>query len=573
MIEPALTLARFGFKVFPLHTPDASGACSCHKDCGSVGKHPRTINGVTGATGDAAQIAQWFEQWPDANIGLATGADSGVFVVDVDPRHQGDDTLKRLQEQHGKFPEKVWASTGGGGWHLYFRHPGFPVKSRAHALGPGVDVKGEGGYVVAPPSLHASGRAYEWGDFDQPPDAPEWLLNLLRESAPQAPAFVAEGAEIAEGGRNSALTSLAGTMRRRGLSEEAIYAALSVENVGRCNPPLPDADVRKIAHSVARYAPEDPGFVYPERVTMDGERPEGVYYVADFAEEIDDLYEHGLTGGASTGIPKLDYHYTVKRGQWTVVTGMPMHGKSTVLSSLLVNLAVNHGWCFCICSPENQPLARYAAELMSIWAGESFVKSDVGRMSRETKEQAKKWLAEHFVFVLPDEGGCTVGGILEAALYVYQRRPIQGLVIDPWNELEHRRPDAMTETEYVSQSLTRMRKFARTNDLHLWLVAHPTKLQKDVKTGNYPVPTLYDISGSAHFRNKADMGLSVWRDVTDERGPTQVHIQKVRFRECGRLGMCELYFNAVSGRFEESPPVYFAQAEPAPTWDKGIKWE
>jgi twinkle protein len=91
---------------------------------------------------------------------------------------------------------------------------------------------------------------------------------------------------------------------------------------------------------------------------------------------------------------------------------------------------------------------------------------------------------------------------------------------------------------------------------HLWLVAHPTKLTKDPKQGTYPVPTLYDISGSAHFRNKADMGLSVWRDVMNEHSPTEVHVQKVRFRECGRIGKCELYFDVVSGRFTETVPQY-----------------
>lgn len=564
MIEQAQLLAKLGFKIFPLHTPDESGRCSCRKDCGrDNGKHPRTMNGLKDATDNAEQIAHWWGMWEAANIGLATGEASGCFIVDIDPRHGGDDTLKALLGQHGPLERKVWAATGGGGWHLYFRHPGFPVKSRANALGPGVDVKGEGGYVVAPPSRHASGKLYEWGDFDELPEAPEWLLNLLSVAAP-SPAFVSEGEPIAEGGRNQTLTSMAGSMRRRGMLEEAIYAALSVENEQRCQPPLPDMDVRKIAHSVSRYSPEDPAYVYPEKTTMEGERPEGIYHVSDIAGQIDELYEKGLTGGVSTGWPTLDYHYTVKRGQWTIVTGMPMHGKSSVLSSLLVNLAVTHDWRFCICSPENQPLARYAAELMSIWSGEPFTRGSVQRMSRETKEQAKRWIDEHFVFVLPDEGGCTVGGILEAALYVHGEKAIQGLVIDPWNELEHRRPEGMTETEYVSQSLTRMRRFARQNEMHLWLVAHPTKLQKDVRTGNYPVPTLYDISGSAHFRNKADMGLSVWRNVEDEHGPTQVYVQKVRFRECGRLGVCDLYFNAVSGRFEETQPVYFTEYKEDP---------
>lgn len=577
MISDALMYAKLGWQVFPLHTPDSEGRCSCRKDCGrDNGKHPRTIIGVHAATSDPEAVRRWWETWEDANIGVATGGASGIFVVDVDPRHGGDATLKALLEKYepgGAFPQKVWASTGGGGWHLYFKHPGFPVKSHAGALGPGVDVKGEGGYVVAPPSLHASGRRYEWGGFDQPPDAPEWLLSLLRESAPRAAASVAEGEAILEGGRNQALTSLAGTMRRRGMSEESIFVAISVENVNRCSPPLPEADVRKIAHSVARYQPEDPGFVYPTQTPLDGERPDGIYLVSEISGEIDELYERGMKGGASTGIPSLDYHYTVKRGQWTVVTGIPSHGKSAVLDCVLHNLALNHDWRFAITSVENQPLARHAAQLMSIWAGEPFGAGDIPRMSRETKEAAKRWLDEHFVFVLPDEGGCTVGGILDRVAWLHANdKELHGIVIDPWNELEHRRPAGMTETEYVSQSLARMRRFARQYDMHLWLVAHPTKLQKDVRTGDYPVPTLYDISGSSHFRNKADFGLSVWRNVKDEGSAMQLHVQKVRFRECGRIGVVDLYFDVRNGRFLETPPTYFT-ADAEQPWEKDVKWD
>lgn len=562
MIEHALAYARRGWSVFPLHTPDAAGNCSCRKpNCPDNGKHPRTMNGLTGATTDEAQIAKWWGMWPDANIGLATGERSAV-VLDIDPRHGGDVSVRKLQEQHGHFNEKVYAHTGGGGWHLLFRHPGFRVRNvqASDKLGEGVDVRGDGGYVVAPPSLHASGNRYSWGvEPVELPEMPAWLKTLLAEPARASAEFVGEG-EIAEGGRNKSLTSMAGSMRRRGMSEEAMYAALSVENERRCKPPLEDADVRKIAHSVARYEPDDPAYEYPDRTAMEGERPEGIYYVSEFADRIMGLYERGMKGGVSTGWPALDWHYTVKPKQWTVITGMPSAGKSALLDAMLHNLAVTHGWRFAITSAENQPLERHAAQLMSVYAGEPFGKGDIPRMSVKTAERAMEWLDRHFVFVLPDEGGSTVAGILERVHWVHEQQPLNGVVIDPWNELEHRRPAGMTETEYVSQSLTRMRRFARSNDLHLWLVAHPTKLQKDPRTQNYPVPTLYDISGSAHFRNKADMGLSLWRDLTNEKSPVQINVQKVRYRECGRPGMVELYMDVVTGRYQETMPDYYAAA-------------
>jgi twinkle protein len=109
----------------------------------------------------------------------------------------------------------------------------------------------------------------------------------------------------------------------------------------------------------------------------------------------------------------------------------------------------------------------------------------------------------------------------------------------------------MTETEYISQSLTKVRRFARENDVHVWLVAHPTKLRRQ-ENGSYPVPTPYDISGSAHWRNKADNALAVWRDTSEFNNPiVQIHIQKIRFKEIGQPGMVELRYNRINGTYRE----------------------
>ena len=126
------------------------------------------------------------------------------------------------------------------------------------------------------------------------------------------------------------------------------------------------------------------------------------------------------------------------------------------------------------------------------------------------------------------------------------RHGINGLIIDPWNELDHSRNNGMSETEQVGLSLSRIRHFARQNDLHVWIVAHPTKLRKN-DDGSYPVPTPYDISGSAHFRNKADNCLTVYRLYDIDK--TELHIQKIRFDEIGKTGMTELFFEKHTGRF------------------------
>ena len=161
----ALALAESGFAVFPLHTPaaDLPGGCSCrNRACENVGKHPRTMNGLNGATTDLDQVREWWETWPEANIGLRTGLElkNGGFlaVLDIDPRNDGDADLDALEEEHGPLPVTSAVRTGGGGWHYYFKTDA-PIRTRK--ITRGIDLKAGGGYVVAPPSLHASGKRYE----------------------------------------------------------------------------------------------------------------------------------------------------------------------------------------------------------------------------------------------------------------------------------------------------------------------------------------------------------------------------------------------------------------------------
>jgi putative DNA primase/helicase len=166
------------------------------------------------------------------------------------------ESLASLEAKHAKLPETLTADTGGGGVHHLFRYPDFPVKNSIGELGPGLDIKGEGGAIVVALSLHASGERYRWRNSAPIEDAPEWFLRLLRETQKsRANGSAAIGATIPEGYRNDTLTSLAGTMRRRGMETEEIEAALLVTNSKRCDSPLAEDEVRKIASSVCRYKP------------------------------------------------------------------------------------------------------------------------------------------------------------------------------------------------------------------------------------------------------------------------------------------------------------------------------
>jgi putative DNA primase/helicase len=176
-LDAALEYATRGWQTLPIHS-SAEARCSCGEGCSRPGKHPRTPHGVKDATVDADIIRSWWAQWPDANVAIATGTASGIIVLDVDGT-AGIESLHDLEAQHGVLLDGPRVRTGGGGRHIYLKHPGGVVRNRV-GLAPGLDLRADGGYVVAPPSVHVSGGVYAWltsPEADLPP-APEWLLQL-----------------------------------------------------------------------------------------------------------------------------------------------------------------------------------------------------------------------------------------------------------------------------------------------------------------------------------------------------------------------------------------------------------
>jgi hypothetical protein len=175
-IDAARAYVARGWLVIPCHDL-STGACSCLSEhCSSPGKHPRVERGLHAATTDPALVDRWWTRWPTASVGVRTGSESGLVVLDIDPRHGGSRTIKSLIDRHGDLRDVPRVRTGAGGWHLYFAHPGVPVPNSAGRLGPGLDVRGDGGYVIAPPSGHVSGRSYRWEiEPASLPPLPNWL--------------------------------------------------------------------------------------------------------------------------------------------------------------------------------------------------------------------------------------------------------------------------------------------------------------------------------------------------------------------------------------------------------------
>lgn len=269
---------------------------------------------------------------------------------------------------------------------------------------------------------------------------------------------------------------------------------------------------------------------------------EGLYTSGDIVTRLTTLYEKGFRRGDSTGFLSLDPLYTVRPCEFTIVTGMPGSGKSTWLDAMMVNLNQLKGWKIAYCSPETWPVERHSAAIM-----EKIVRKPFDRDTKHSKRMNYKEFLDvadkidyNFFFTEPIEEKMSVPSILEIMQAAIDRHGVNGIVLDPWNEIESHRPTDISETEYISKALGMMRRFTRQNNVHLWLVAHPMKMRRK-DDGSYPVPRMYDIAGSAHFYNKADNGISIHRP--DPTMPVvDVYVQKIRFREVGRLGSARLKY-------------------------------
>ncbi len=274
---------------------------------------------------------------------------------------------------------------------------------------------------------------------------------------------------------------------------------------------------------------------------------EGVHEVAALSDHIDELYTHGLPGGVKSEWDNLNELFTVKPGELTIVTGIPNSGKSNFVDALCVSIAKRYGWHIAICSPENQPLEDHMARQCEKWARKPFADGPTQRMSFMELQDAKQAIQSHFTWLLPDDR--SVKSLLEKAKALVVQKGVRVLVLDPWNELDHEVGDR--EDQYLSHALRDVKAFGRANDCHIFIVTHPTKLQKD-KAGNYPIPTPYDNAGGAMWRNKADNCITIWRDFGRTDGVIDVHVQKVRFRQVGKIGACQLIYERATATYRDA---------------------
>lgn len=340
--QAALEYAARGWLVIPLNSPTARG-CSCRQaDCAKPGKHPRTAHGLKDASCDPAIIHEWWTRWPDANIGIVTGPESGILVLDVDGR-QGEESLIELARRGWRLPDTFTVRTGGGGQHNYFRWPnGANVRNSQSRIAPGLDIRGQGGYVVAPPSRHASGSRYGINETAIPPaPPPEWLLSPVQapQGAQARQSATAAGPVIEHPNRTPHLTSLAGTMNKRGMDPTAIEAALLAENAAKCSPPLPPGKVQAIARDIPARYPNLTEQLVPHGGGMNGYT---LIPLGDLMAQPDIPTEYLLEGRLVAGTvsvivakPKVGKSTLARNLALAVSTGSPFLGSDTLQGEVI----------------------------------------------------------------------------------------------------------------------------------------------------------------------------------------------------------------------------------------------
>ena len=512
--DAALRYADNGWKVFPLHGI-VEGVCTCGTNCGkNAGKHPRIGDWDENASDDPAVIDRWWGLWPDANIGLKTGSVSGVWILDLDNKRsielpngvllsEGDHSLRELENEHGKVPATLVCETGSGGKHLYFEWADdCPIRNRASVL-PSVDVRGEGGYVVAPPSVHLSGSQYRWADEGDPiARPPSWLVGIVTKERERLD--VTDSTVVGEGGRNDFLFRVAARLRGvHRLDLEDLFGALLVRNQRHCSPPLDREEVWLIAQSASQYPLPEFGSL------SDGEDPDergdGVPEIpegSDLAIQIGELADRVYPPIRQIVEGMIDAESR------TIIAGMGNLGKSWLVYDLCLAVA----------------------------SGTPYLGRDVsqGTVLLIDEESQERWVRERMLMLAE---GREIGSLHEVPLYVAVER---GLKIDTavGNAQIRRLMERYRPTLVVFDSLIRMHTTDENNNREMArffeLVSKLVQVYECgvMFTHHVRKPSLADSSLGQSMRGAGDI-FNVCETVliatgTDNKNELDLHFAKQR---------------------------------------------
>lgn len=272
-------------------------------------------------------------------------------------------------------------------------------------------------------------------------------------------------------------------------------------------------------------------------------RPKGIVEVEDVMDSVDDLYYNGLSRGETVGVESLDRILSFKTGMLTVVTGVPSHGKTYALNFMLTKLNILHGWKTAFFSPEFYPVREHIAQIIETLGGSRFKKENYNQM---TYEMLKDYTGRNFFWIDPDD--TDIHSVLDRARFLIRKKGIRAFVIDPFNALTDKDRKTQKQDEYISEFLQKIRWFARKYDVAVFLVMHPTKQQK-LENGLYPKVDLYACKGASEIYDKADIGITVWRN--EQENYAEFIVTKMKFRHLGEKGSAAFRFNIDNGRFVE----------------------
>lgn len=535
--------------------------------------------------------------WKATQIAIICGAVSGgVICIDFDVKNgdQYHPWLLLINEQYPELLSKlVIEQSPSGGFHAAFRSD-YKIGNEKLAINKEnkctIETRGEGGYFVCAPSPN---YLLQYGDFGHIQkltiSETEFLLSAaksLNEKIEENPQHEAEEPRNFSGlspfddfNLRNDIVSLLVThgwkrlfdrkggiyLQRPNKTDRSISATWNViPDRFYCfstSTPFINNTVYKASavYSVLEFGGDYSAAARALRVSGFGEQkkngdqkqPEPQKYrtelikPSDIQNRIYSIKERGYQRGKTTGWPELDKYYSVIKGQFTVITGMPSHGKSEFMDALAVNLMAKNNWKFAVFSPENYPVEMHYHKLIEKITGWPLHETE-----NKDIDDAIRIISEYFFFIDALEDDVDLDAILGQTEILIKEKNIDGLIIDPWNEIELSKPRDINESDFIGTCLRRLRKFARRHKIHLWVICHPTKMRKNEKTGEYDIPELYDCAGSAHWRNKADNGLCIHRNMAEET--TSVNIQKIKFRYAGKPGVVTLKYDERNGRYEEA---------------------
>jgi len=286
---------------------------------------------------------------------------------------------------------------------------------------------------------------------------------------------------------------------------------------------------------------------------------DGIYSSRHYAKELEDIYEGNIQKPLSTGFKILDTIYKIQPTTFHLVTGVPNHGKSFFIDQIAINMFENYKWKFCIFSPEHStPL--HIRRLLEKIVKKPFDAGLSDRMTRQEMNQGIKILNDNFFFMENKDTIPSIEWILNKAKQAILKFGIKGIIIDPYNEINSTREGNKREDEHIRDIISKCKKFCRTHEVVMWMVAHPSKLPRE--NGKINPPTLYDVSGSAHWNNMCDVGLVVHRDF--DSNTTRVILRKVREQGLyGNIGECFFKYDLEKRVYEEIIPPEKANEDSA----------